>query len=438
MRPWQRLQGRLVFVIGGTIAVCSLTSLLLLVSIAANRNEELLAHIAGQFLRLSADIAQGPDGALGAIATLQRGDVVIADNIPPGYRQWPWLSGVSEQALNRRVAAQFPQAQVRLTVMKGQPILWTRAPSLLDGVWLGFPVSVRFMPPYWRLLLWLSVISGLTLLIAGYLSRQITRPLEDLAETASLLGYGIELPPWRARGTVEIQRLAVELHGAAATVRRNLHDRELLFAEISHDLRTPLTRLRLALELLQPGRNSDEHELLGGMGQDLDDMDALVRRFMEQLREGVDERPTTVELTPLLDELVNSFRGYGHDVRLHSRAQRTAEVLPLSLRRLLRNLIQNAIDHGVQPVEVEAWTSASEACISVRDHGRGLNEKRLAVLRRRAQRQSFGTARAGRGLGLRIAERIAESLHGELRFENLQPGLRVELRWPLRWSRRKN
>lgn len=429
MKLWQRLQGRMVLVIGFVIVLTSLASVALVGGLALHRTEEVLAQTGETFLRLARSTNE---------YEIRRAGVRVEAEIPPQYLPWAWYRPLSERAVDEALLRLRPDAQARLTTDADNVVMWVHSPQVFGDRWLGVDVAVNYVRIEWRLVAWLLLVAGLVFAIGAYTARQISKPLEQLAEAAALLGRGVELPPWQSQGSIEIRRLGDELYQAAAAIRRSLRDREFLFASISHDLRTPLARMRLALDFVQNAVPPDERDLVHGMSQDIDEMDALVKRFIEQLREGADERPTSVDLNLVVNEIADAYRSYGEDLSVAARATRTVELLPLSFHRLLRNLIQNAIDHGAAPIHIECWTSASEAVVSVRDHGRGLSDKRLAVLRRRTRRETFSYARTRRGLGLRIAERIAESHGGQLRLSNAEPGLRIEMRWPLRWPRRKS
>jgi len=429
LKLWQRLQGRMVIVIGAAIVTTSLASVGLVGRLLLNRTEGVLAQTGESFLKLAEHVDDD---------RLREAGIWVEPVIPKQYAAWSWYRPIREEFVDDELQRIHPGARAMLTTAAGHVTMWVRAPEAQSGQWLGFEIAVEYLRIELRMIEWLAVVGGLIMIIAVYIARQISRPLEALADAAALLGRGVELPPLQPRGSIEVRRLGDELYQAAAAVRRSLRDRDFLFASVSHDLRTPLARMRLALDFLHPAVMSEERELLNGMSQDIDEMDALVKRFVEQLREGADERPKVVDLCRVINEVAQAYCSYGEDLRVECRTQRPVEILPLSFHRLLRNLIQNAIDHGEPPIVIEAWTHAGEAVVAVRDHGRGLTEKRLAVLKRRAKRESFGTVRTNRGLGLRIAERIAESHGGQIKLANSDPGLRVEMRWPLRWPRRKS
>lgn len=425
----------MVVIVAAAILITSLATLTLVGSVAISRTEQILAQTAALFLRLGSQnlSVQSP---VNAQWSMRLGGLMVEGDIPAQYTPWPWYRPISEAKLNSDLVAEWPMADARLTTLGNAVVLWVRAPNVISGNWLGFPVAADYLRLISKLLVLLALVASVILIVAGYVVRQIHRPLEELAEAASLLGQGAELPPWKPKGAIEIRRLGEELYQAADSVRRSVRDREFLFAGISHDLRTPIARMRLALDFLQP--EDEDEELKRGITQDLDEINALVSRFVEQLREGTDERPVVIELAPLIEDVAQAYRSYGQTLDVSCRALRPVQILPLAFRRLLRNLIQNAIDHGKPPISIEAWTTGNEAFVSVRDFGPGLSEKRLAVLRRRVRQSAFDSARSSRGLGLRIAERIAESHGGQLRLVAANPGLKIELRWPLPRGRRYN
>jgi two-component system osmolarity sensor histidine kinase EnvZ len=384
------------------------------------------AQVANLFLSLGGEIARHESSVPAARERLAANGILVAPMPPEDELYWPWYRLISERRLASVLAQLHPGAEVRLSAKGDAILMWVRAPDVMDGQWMVHAVTVDYLRSELNVLLWLAGLVLVILAMSGMVTVIINRPLEQLVEAAVMLGRGIELPPWRPQGPVEVRRLGHELYQAADAIRSSLREREFFFAAVSHDLRTPLARMRLALDFFEPD-DAGGRDLVDGIARDIDELDALVQRLIERLREDREERPAAVNLCPLIETVAMTYRHYGEQINVSCHVERTIEVLPHSFRRLLRNLIQNAIDHGRGPIDIEAWAGGVEAFLSVRDRGDSLTPQRLETIRRRAS--SGATQPPGRGLGLSIALRIAEDHGGELQFDDAQPGLRVLLRW---------
>ena len=217
----------------------------------------------------------------------------------------------------------------------------------------------------------------------------------------------------------------------ARDVRSLDADRKLLLAGISHDLRTPLARLRLGIEMLPSGGDAS---LGAGMVQDIADMDAIIDQFLGYVREGSNEEaPIDTDLGAAVRAVVERYERRGQPVHAQADEMPKVRLRPLSFQRLLSNLIDNALRHGGSAVEIRAGrTGASNVQVSVLDRGPGIPEAQRARMLQPFQRIGGARTDPGSGLGLAIVDRIARLHGGRVLLEDREGGgLKVTVELPM-------
>jgi two-component system osmolarity sensor histidine kinase EnvZ len=242
-------------------------------------------------------------------------------------------------------------------------------------------------------------------------ARGLTRPLARLAEATARVGRAGDVEPVAEDGPRELALLAREFNRMGAQVRELLNNRTTLLAGVSHDLRSPIARLRVALELL---RTRPDPALTQRMEQDLETMNALIGTFLEFSR-GVGAEPTAVvDARRLLDELADSVRAPDVTVRVTGPSTCKMAAPRLALQRVVSNLLDNAVRYGAgAPVDLVLSAQREAVVIEVGDRGPGIPEDErervfLPFLRLEGSRN---TVTGGSGLGLAIARQIAQA-HG--------------------------
>jgi two-component system osmolarity sensor histidine kinase EnvZ len=186
-------------------------------------------------------------------------------------------------------------------------------------------------------------------------------------------------------------------------------DRAMVLAGISHDLRTPLSRLRLALEM-----SGADPQTTDAMIADIDEIDAIIGQFLDFAR-GTDERKEANDLGALLGELAEHYARIGKDVRLVAHPVPPLPFARMAMRRAIANLIDNALRYAGEPVEVEAVVRADALAVEVRDQGPGIPSSQVERLKRPFTRLDDSRAGSGgAGLGLAIVERTALAHGGRL------------------------
>ncbi|MBT9582438.1 HAMP domain-containing protein [bacterium] len=345
----------------------------------------------------------------------------------PSRHPQPYPFGDIDDELYRLLVLRLGPERV-LTVERGYARL-----LLSDGRVLGLQTLPPHPPPLPRLHFW--IWEGLFLLcvlgLASLVSALSTRPLLRLAKAAQGLQRDLDQPPLPERGPRELRQAAAAFNAMQGQLIRHLRSRSQMLAAIAHDLQTPLTRLRLRLEKVEP------QELRDKLLQDLGLMQQLVTEGLEFAR-SVDsqEQKVDVELFSLLDSLVQDARESGLVVSLEAPdplPQLFVRVGPHDLRRCLGNLVDNAVKYGEQ-----AWVGVElqkeEVLVSVRDQGPGLSPEMLEKVFEPFVRGEDSRSRetGGSGLGLAIARNLASRQGGQLSLENLpQGGLKACLRLPL-------
>jgi signal transduction histidine kinase len=273
------------------------------------------------------------------------------------------------------------------------------------------------------------ILLVLLLVLALYLAaRNITRPLSDLARAADSVGRDARPQQLEERGARELRDAARAFNTMQDRLRRYLDSRSRVLAAMSHDLKTPLTRLRLQVETLE------NPELQVRIGKELDEMQAMVHEALALFRGLDDGEPAVpVDVNALLAALREQFAEMGASVTVDGRALEPFTAKAQALKRCLTNLIANAINFGTRAAIVVE--DGAELTIRVRDQGPGVPEAELERVfepfyRLESSRNRDG---GGTGLGLSIARDIAQAHGGTLTLANLpQGGLEATLVLPRR------
>lgn len=255
------------------------------------------------------------------------------------------------------------------------------------------------------------------LLLSIMVVRWITRPLAALSDAAEAFGKGEHMPELPETGSREFINTARAFSAMRQRIQRYLEDRERLFISISHDLRTPITRLKLRSELL------DDDVLRGEFEEDLDDLDMMVKGALQFVKDSdIHENPTEVRLDPLIRRLVRSAHLAKHKV-LFEESGVSVRGKPLALKRAIGNLLDNALFYG-ERAEISVQAHANTVLIQVRDHGPGVPEDALPNLFDPYVRLVHGREQndTGMGLGLGIARSVIEAHGGTLVLANHPEG----------------
>lgn len=298
-----------------------------------------------------------------------------------------------------------------------------------DGGWLNAQTQIRAeaVRGGWALLPATVLTAILILGVVAFTVRRVTRPLRSLADRADALGRGTPQPPVPEEGPDEVRRVMTAFNRMQERLGRFVSDRTRMIAAIGHDLRTPITSLRLRTELL------DDDEAKARMLATLDEMQRMVEATLSFARdEAAAEEPRTVDLAALLATAVDDQADIGKDVVFADAGRLPYVCRPTALKRAVNNLIQNAIQYG-QRARVSLARTQQGPVIAVEDDGPGIPPERMEDVFQPFVRLENSRSRetGGVGLGLSIARSIVLAHGGELLLSNRrQGGLRAEIRLP--------
>lgn len=276
---------------------------------------------------------------------------------------------------------------------------------------------------------YLVALVTLIVLFSTFAVWAITRPLRRIASAAMQADLSLGPELFEERGSVEIVTLARALNGMQQRISTMVEARTRMLRGISHDLRTPLTRLRLHAERVS------ENEVRDALLTDIEQIDRLLRESLSYLRDNHQrEAPQRADLASLLQTVCNEFADMGHDVTYHGPARLVASFKPLALTRAVTNLCDNATKFGSR-VQVELTTASGEAIIDVSDDGPGIPAEHRARVPEPFYKvdAARGKADSGFGLGLSIVAEIIHAHHGKLELLDRHPnGLIARLVIPIR------
>ncbi len=353
---------------------------------------------------------------------------VLEKNTPRGERQWPYSDIFIEQ-MRAELGA---DTQVRISA-ENPPSLYVNAPSLGDG-WLRIPLYPHPLrgQRLWNLFGWFLGIGLLSTAATWVFVRQFSAPLKRLVVVARQFGAGhsVRLPVTDDTAS-EMAEVYHAFNQMTADIEQATRERELMLAGISHDLRTPLTRMRLSLALL-----GDDSELARDMVQDIEDMDAILEQFLAFIRDGRDEPSELCDLTELVRDVLQPYIQQGQVTADGLQHISSARLRRLSCKRMLTNLVENAVRYGGTEVRVSLEQTThdrrSHALLCVQDDGPGITRAELPSIFKPFTRGDQARGGQGAGLGLAIVERIVTLHQGHIELEQpLGGGLRVKVWLPL-------
>ncbi|MEN8368824.1 ATP-binding protein [Acinetobacter bereziniae] len=298
---------------------------------------------------------------------------------------------------------------------KPSPRIWVQTPEM-NGNWVREPLNTYANYSPELILAWLLGIPLIAAAIILTLVRQLNRPLRRLQHAANNYSKTGKAPYLETNhGPQEIREVNQAFNHMIYTLEQTERDRQIMLAGISHDLRTPLTRIRLSAEMM-----SDDDFLKEGLIYDVDDMDAILSQFISYMRDGSDEELQDTNINSLLQELVIQFKPL--DIRFTPQELPIITARSLSLKRLIGNLINNSKRYGAEPIELSALVENEHIKICVADNGEGIPEDQIEDLMQPFVRGNAARTVQGSGLGLAIVKRIVDIHQGELSISNRPEG----------------
>lgn len=332
---------------------------------------------------------------------------MVFEDLPPLPARTGFLPYLNllDSALSERTGGQL---SVKVTELE-TTWFWAEIPAGGKLIRIGFPKERLDMDPPMMLMLALVALLVLTLVTALILARRITEPLSQLSLAAKRVGEG-ELPESLPHTNIkELSGLATTFKQMAFQVRELLAGRTVMLAGISHDLRTPLARMRLAIEMLP---EDADPKLVVRLQHDIEYMDKLIGEFLALSRDMQKETTEEIDIAGLLQELADDLRLQGAKVEWVPVGHVLCAAGPISLRRVLSNLLGNAHRYGAgNPIAIELESNEGPIVIRILDRGPGIPASELEQVFRPFYRleSSRNHDTGGTGLGLAIARQLCDA-----------------------------
>ncbi|OOF00921.1 two-component system sensor histidine kinase EnvZ [Salinivibrio sp. MA351] len=322
------------------------------------------------------------------------------------------------------------KTQVRLVSGEESYVLWLKFEAI-DDFLMRIPLSELHQDDFAPLFQY-SLVIALLVIAGGWLFIKMqNRPLVALERAALDVADGRFPDPVPPRGASEIQAVTVAFNKMSAGIRKLEEDRALLMAGVSHDLRTPLTRIRLATEMM----SSDDAYLADSITEDTEECNEIINQFMDYLRAVQQQDPDPVDLSTICRDVANHQQSMGVDIVLDLESLHgDLYANSVALKRAVTNLVVNAVRYGNGWVRLRCGSNADHTYqwVEVEDNGSGIDASLENTLFQPFTRGDTARGSEGTGLGLAIVKRIVEQLHGDIRLSSrTEGGLRIQMTFPV-------
>ncbi|KFI09550.1 two-component system sensor histidine kinase EnvZ [Vibrio coralliilyticus] len=390
---------------------------------------KILGHEINLMLDDSAAIEDGlqMDAPLRRRVLEQLGVTIHADDSPIADE---YYHAVSIDLMSEEMSKELGSpTDVRMMLGSESYILWMKIDSL-PGSLLRIPLSELqeedFAPLFRN-----SLIMALLIVAGGWLFIRLqNRPLIALEKAAKGVGRGDIPPPLPEKGATEIRSVTRAFNQMSKGIQALEEDRALLMAGISHDLRTPLTRIRLATEMMSP----EDSYLAEGIISDTEECNEIISQFMDYLKPVNKESFIEVDLNEIANDIATSEGGY--EIQIETELQQPLKVTngsPIAIKRAVSNLVVNAIRYGNGWVKVSTGVTADNKLVwvCIEDNGPGIEQSQIGKLFEPFTRGDTARGSEGTGLGLAIVKRIASQHNGNVIINNRSGGgLRAQISFP--------
>lgn len=311
------------------------------------------------------------------------------------------------------------EADVRISTTAPQRI-WINPPQD-PSVWISIPITGLSEVNISPLTLYLLVIGVLSVAGAWIFVRRMNKPLSALQHAAISVGRGDFPEPLKEQGSTEMIEVTTAFNQMSKGIKQLEDDRTLLTAGISHDLRTPLTRIRLATEMLP----EDQDWIKEGIVHDIEDMNDIIDQFIDYVRKDQQEEREETNLNDIISDSVQA-----RNIEEHHRISMDLGDLPMimlrrvAIKRALDNLMENAFRYGSDDIEVSSAFHKKKRVVSfaIRDFGDGIPEEQIDDLFQPFTQGDEARGSMGSGLGLAIVKRIVDLHRGRIALSNHPEG----------------
>lgn len=279
-------------------------------------------------------------------------------------------------------------------------------------------------PTTYIYVMWMAGAAIVFMFVAILFLRNQIRPIIRLARAADQFGKGRDVPDFKPSGAREVRKAAQAFQRMRERISRLIQNRTEMLAAISHDLRTPITRMKLELAMLK------DQDVAKALVSDLATMESMIEEYLDFVRGEGGEATELTDVDSLVKSIVSDYQRHQQPVNLHGKVKAERELRPIAIRRCLNNIIDNGLHYGSQ-VDLHILQKEDEIILYIDDNGPGIpkaeRQDALKAFRRLEQSRNLNTG--GAGLGLAIAKDIVISHGGTLFLQDApEGGLRVEIR----------
>jgi two-component system osmolarity sensor histidine kinase EnvZ len=331
------------------------------------------------------------------------------------------LAETREYSMLSRSMSKELNGSARVRISQTDPLVyWVEAPQA-PGYWVRVPLTGLQENNLKFLTFYLSSIGFLSVLGGWLFARHLNRPLKALQQAAVKVGVGDFSTKLEEQGSTEVIEVTRAFNQMSRGIAALENDRRLLMAGVSHDLRTPLTRIRLATEMM----SDDEDYLREGIIHDIEDMNAIIDQFIEYLRHHKREELELEDLNAIVSEVVEAEQKHNRTITFKENPSLgEVPVSTVAIKRVVTNMIENAIRYSDGDIEVETRVSSNKkfAMVVVNDHGPGIPESELETVFEPFKQGDAARGSEGSGLGLAIIKRIVDMHGGRVQLLNRPEG----------------
>ncbi|SKA51910.1 two-component system sensor histidine kinase EnvZ [Enterovibrio nigricans] len=327
--------------------------------------------------------------------------------------------------------------EARISLDDKSYVLWLESKAF-PGLVMRIPLSELHQDDFQPLFLY-SMVIALMVIGGGWMFIKMqNRPLAVLEKAALDVGRGTFPPPLPERGASDIRAVTKAFNQMSEGIRKLEEDRALLMAGVSHDLRTPLTRIRLATEMMSP----EDSYLADSMIKDTEECNEIINQFMDYLRSVQLQDMDRIDLNALVDDVSVADGATGHELEL-SKGELIGDLdaNEVAIRRAVTNLVVNAVRYGGGWVKISTGSTADRRhqWIAVEDNGPGIAPDQVETVLQPFTRGDTARGSEGTGLGLAIVKRIVEQHKGALRLtQRSEGGLRAQIVLPTKRKSPRN
>lgn len=301
------------------------------------------------------------------------------------------------------------EKQQMIMQQQGERALWVKLQVSGGSYWIGIPASQLRVKQPWQWVVWVGVGIIVAILWALWLFHKINKPLARLTKASEQMSRG-EIPEkLDESGGSEIGQLSHAFNKMVSDIQSLTENRKFLLAGVSHDLRTPLARMRLAIEMMPKENDAIKEDLI----LDIEDMNTIIEQFLTYIRHGSDEQSELSDINALIQSISKRFHHEKHKIDLKQNDIKSLQIKPMAMQRALINLINNAFTHAQSDVVIETIEQDDKVIIQVEDFGEGMSDEEIELAW-----QPFSRG----GMGLAITKRIIESMGGSIQLASKESG----------------